>query len=64
MVCVMKPDGNIQVWIDFRMVNKDVISDAYPMHRIEDQLDSMTGANFFSTLNLTKVYHQLLIDHE
>ena len=46
------------------MVKKDVINDAYPMHRIEDWLDSMTGAKFFLALDLTKWYHQLLIDHK
>ena len=31
-VCVKKPDGTLRVTIDFRMVNKKVINDAYPMH--------------------------------
>lgn len=64
MVCVPKPDGNIRVCIDFRMVNNDVVNDAYPMHRIEDQLDAMTGCQYFTTLDLTKGYHQLMISKE
>lgn len=64
MVCVPKPDGNIWVCINFRRVNLDVVNDTYPMHRIKDQLDAMTGATVFSTLNLTKGYHQLLIYEE
>ena len=40
------------------MVNKDVITNAYPFHRIEDQLQAMAGAKWFTTLDLTKVYHQ------
>ena len=31
-VCVKKLDGTLRVTIDFRMVNKKVINDAYPMH--------------------------------
>lgn len=64
MVCVPKPDGNIRVCIDFRQINQDIVNDAYPMHRIEEQLDSMTGCNVFSTLDLTKGYHQLIIDEK
>ena len=44
---------------DFRMVSKDVINNAYPFHRIEDQLQAMAGAKWFTTLDLTKGYHQM-----
>ena len=58
-VCIRKPDGSLRVTIDFRMVNKNVINDAYPMHRVKDQLEAMRGASVFSTLDLTKGYHQM-----
>ena len=58
-VCVKKPDGTLRVTIDFRMVNKKVINNAYPMHRVEDQLEAMSGSLVFSTLDLTKEYHQM-----
>ena len=43
MVCVRKGDGSLQVTIDFRMINKNIINNAYPLHRIDDQIDSMRG---------------------
>ena len=43
-VCIKKPDGSLRVTIDFRMVNKNVINDAYPMHWVKDQLEAMSGA--------------------
>ena len=64
MVCVPKPEGNTQVCIDFSMVNNDIVNNTYPMHRIEDQLDAMAGLKYVSTLDLTKGYHQLLINQE
>lgn len=64
MVCVPKPDRNIWVCIDFRRVNLDVVNDAYTIHWIEDHLNAMTDATVFLTLDLTKGYHQLLIDEE
>ncbi len=32
-------------------MNKNVINVAYPMHWVEDQLEAMSGALVFSTLN-------------
>ena len=58
-VCVRKPDGTLTVTINFRMVNKKVINNAYPMHRVEDQLEAMSRSSVFSTLDSTKGYHQM-----
>ena len=44
------------------MINKNVIDDAYPIHRIDDQIDSMCGSAWFTTLDLTKGYHQMNLD--
>ena len=41
------------------MVNKNVTNNAYPMHWVEDQLEAMSGELVFSTLELTKGYHQM-----
>ena len=43
------------------MINKNIISDAYPMHYIDDQLKSIIGSKIFTTLNLTKKYYQMKI---
>jgi hypothetical protein len=62
IVCVQKKDKTLRVCIDFRQVNKDIVFDAYPLHRIDDQLESMAGSQVFSTLDLTKGYHQMKLD--
>ena len=41
------------------MLKKNLIYDAYPMHRVEDQLEAMSGSSVFTTLDLTKCYHQM-----
>ena len=46
------------------MVNKNVVNDAYPMHRVEDQLEAMSGASVFTTVDLTKGYHQMQLAEE
>ena len=62
MVCVQKGDGSLCVTIDFQMINKNIIDDAYPLHKIDDQIDSMRGSAWFTTLKLTKGYHQMNLD--
>ena len=37
-VCVANPDGTLRVTIDFWMVNKNIVNNAYPMRQVEDQL--------------------------
>ena len=44
------------------MINKNILNNAYPLHRINNQIDSMRGAGWFTTLDLTKGYHQMNLD--
>ena len=62
MVCVSKPDGSLRVCIDFKKVNKDIFFNSYLMHRINKQLENMVGTRFFTTLDLTKGYYQMVIE--
>ena len=41
MVCVWKGDSILRVTNDFCMIDKKIIANAYPLHRIDDQIDSM-----------------------
>ena len=34
------------------------------MHRVKDQLEAMSGSSFFTTLDLTKGYHQMRLAEE
>lgn len=60
MVLVLKFNGQLQVCIDFRKVNKDIMNDAYPIHWINKNLKVMAGAPVFTTIDLNKVYYQLI----
>ena len=35
------------------------VGDAYPLPRIQESLDALVGAQYFSTLNLASGYHQI-----
>jgi hypothetical protein len=44
---------------DFRCVNKAIISQGIPVPRIDECLEQLHGANFFSSLDLKSGFHQL-----
>lgn len=48
--------------VDYRMVNKKLIADKYPLPRIDDILDSLGRAKHFSVLDLYSGFHQIGIE--
>jgi hypothetical protein len=61
IVLVQKKDGTWQLCIDYRALNKIIVRNQYLIPRIDDLLDQLKGAKFFSKVDLKSGYHQVLI---
>lgn len=56
---VRKKDGTYRLCVDYCALNDCTIKDAYPLPRIQDTLDTLSTAKWFSTLDLTSGYWQV-----
>lgn len=64
VVLVRKNDGSLRMCVDFRELNRRSLRDSYDIPRIEETLDAVVDAVFFSCWDLRMGYHQMEILEE
>ena len=61
---VKKKDDSLRMCVDYRPLNEVTIKNKYPLPRIDILFDQLSGARYFSKIDLRLGYHQIKIQKE
>jgi len=61
LVVVKKKNNSLRFCVDYRKLNFVTRRDAYPLPRIDECLDGLSGARYFIAFDLRSAYHQVLM---
>jgi len=62
VLIVKKKDGSFWLCIDYRGINQVTVKNKYLLPRIDELLDQLKGAKWFSKIDLASGYHQIPIE--
>ncbi|UYV79703.1 hypothetical protein LAZ67_18000349 [Cordylochernes scorpioides] len=62
IILVRKKDGSLRFCVDYRRLKKITKKDVYPLPRIDDALDTLSGSRYFSTMDMRSGYWQIDVD--
>jgi hypothetical protein len=64
LVLVRKKDQTVRTCVDYRLVNRKTQIDSFPLPRVGDCLDALSGSTLFSTMDITSAYNNVPVRKE
>jgi hypothetical protein len=64
VVMVLKKEGTWHMFPDFCTLKKLTIKEKFPIHVIDNLLDELSGAQYFTKIDLSSGYHQIRMKEE
>ncbi len=64
IVLVNKPSGEKRMCLEYRKVNKQLVTDVHPLPNLEELLENVAGNQYYATLDLNDAYFQVMLDEE
>ena len=64
IVPVKKKDGGLCLCVDYRKLNSVTMDDTYQMPQVDELIDTLGGARYITTLDLSKGYYQVPVATE
>ena len=64
IVLVAKSDGTLRYCVDYRLLNDVTQKDSYPLPRIDETLEALSGSEWFCTSDLASGYWQVAMDEQ
>jgi hypothetical protein len=64
IIIVPKKDGTWRMCINYKALNKITLKNWYPLPKIDDLLDQLQHAKYFTELDLKSGYHQVRVKEE
>lgn len=64
IVLVTKKDGSTRFCVDYRRLNDVTIKDAYPIPKVEECLDALSGSKWYCCMDLNSGFWQVALNPE